>query len=68
MLNPRMDDEGEDLREHIVGKYGAQGARMMDDPDNHLMQSGRKAGIAFTNERKIYPTIKVRWICLGARG
>lgn len=60
MLNPHMEPEGEDLREHIVGKYGARGAAMMDDPNNHLMQSGKAVGINFTNNRKIYPTVKVR--------
>ena len=59
MLNTNMADEGEDLREHIVNKYGPRGARMVDDPNNHLMQSGRQVGIAFTNKRRIYPTIKV---------
>ena len=54
-----MDAAGEDLREHIVHKYGARGARMLDDPNNHLMTSGRKVGINFVNERKIYPTVKV---------
>ena len=50
LLNPHMDAAGEDLREHIVHKYGARGARMLDDPNNHFN---------FVNERKIYPTVKV---------
>lgn len=60
LLNPSMDEQGEDLREHIIGKYGPRGASMIDDPNNHLMQSGRAVGINFVNERKIYPTLKVR--------
>ena len=62
LLNPTMDDEGEDLRHYIVRKYGPRGARMVDDPNNHLMQSGKAVGIAFENKRKIYPTLKVRFL------
>ena len=58
MLNPNMKEEGEDLRDHLVKKYGPRGAAMVDDPDNHLMQSGRAVGINFTSNRKIYPTVK----------
>lgn len=59
LLNAQMNEEGEDLREHILQKYGPRGARMVDDPNSHLMQMGRAVGIHFTNQRKIYPTVKV---------
>lgn len=53
-----MAEEGEDLKEHLVHKYGPRAAHIVDDPNNHLMQSGREVGINFKNERKIYPTVK----------
>ena len=53
-----MKEEGEDLREHLFNKYGPRGARMIDDPNKHLMQSGREVGIQFNNQRRIYPTTK----------
>jgi predicted DsbA family dithiol-disulfide isomerase len=58
LLNTNMVEEGEDLRDHIVAKYGARGAAMIDDPNNHLMESGRQVGIQFTNKRRIYPTVR----------
>lgn len=53
-----MDDAGEDMRAHLTGKYGPRGAKMLDDPNSGLMVSGRAVGIAFNNNRKMYPTVK----------
>jgi hypothetical protein len=71
LLNPNMDDAGEDMRAHLTGKYGPRGAKMLDDPNSGLMVSGRAVGIAFNNNRKMYPTVKVsdlfvrrKWIVL----
>jgi predicted DsbA family dithiol-disulfide isomerase len=66
LLNPNMDDAGEDMRAHLTGKYGPRGAKMLDDPNSGLMVSGRSVGIAFNNNRKIYPTVKVSDLCCAA--
>lgn len=53
-----MEDEGEDLKEHLTAKYGPRATASFDDPNSHLKRMGRLAGIEFTNDRKIYPTLK----------
>ena len=58
LLNPNMDDEGEPILEHLAKKYGAAATKRFGDPNSSLMQSGRKVGIEFTNDRNIYPTLK----------
>lgn len=56
LLNPDMEDEGEDLKEHITNKYGASAAKGFGDPNSNLFKSGRAVGINFTSDRNIYPT------------
>ena len=53
-----MAEEGEDLKEHLIGKYGPRAGAMVDDPNNHLNRAGKAVGINFTSKRRIYPTIK----------
>lgn len=54
-----MEDEGEDLKEHLINKYGPSAGKMFENPEkSHLHQAGKRVGINFTNDRYIYPTIK----------
>ena len=58
LLNPNMDDEGEDILEHLTKKYGPSASKRFGNPDSYLMNAGREVGIEFTNKRNIYPTIR----------
>jgi predicted DsbA family dithiol-disulfide isomerase len=53
-----MADEGEDITEHLVKKYGQQGLTNFGNPDSHLFRAGRAVGIQFTSDRNVYPTVK----------
>jgi len=56
-LNPHnLPDEGQDLREHLVQKYGPSVGSSLDDPQSPLHQMGRQAGIEFNNARKMVNT------------
>lgn len=52
-----MDDNGEDLKEHLVNKYGPGITRNIGDPNSALSRMGRQVGISFQDDRRIYPTI-----------
>jgi predicted DsbA family dithiol-disulfide isomerase len=58
LLNPNLPDQGEGLKEHISKKYGPQAISNFGDPDSHLGRVGREAGINFTFDRNIYPTVR----------
>ena len=58
LLNPTMKEEGEDLKEHLTKKYGARAVASFGDRASHMYQMGRQAGIEFTSDRNIYPTVK----------
>jgi predicted DsbA family dithiol-disulfide isomerase len=53
-----MSAEGEDLLEHLTKKYGPSATQRFGDANSPLRQSGRAVGIEFTNDRKIYNTIR----------
>jgi predicted DsbA family dithiol-disulfide isomerase len=53
-----MADEGEDITEHLVKKYGQRVATNFGNPDSYLDRAGREVGIQFTSDRNVYPTIK----------
>lgn len=58
-LNPgATPEEGEDLKEHIIKKYGPEAAAGFGAPDSHLNQAGRKVGINFDSSRKVIPTLR----------
>jgi len=56
MLNPNMSEEGEDLGEHLMKKYGPSIATKLHDPNFPLTVAGRKVGIEFKNDRLIVNT------------
>ena len=55
-LNTDTPEEGEDLKEHITKKYGAEMARRFSGPDNPLAVAGQKVGISFNPARRVIPT------------
>lgn len=68
-LNPRMADEGEDLREHLARKYGStlessRRARQM------LTELGAQVGFefAFADDKRIYPTFRAHQLLHWADG
>lgn len=56
LLNPSIDDEGEDLVEHLAKKYGPGVAARINDPNSSLFVMGRKVGIEFATGRKVIAT------------
>lgn len=56
MLNPNMDEEGEDIKTHVTKKYGPSATKNFGDPDSHLMKMGRNVGINFNNDRMMVNT------------
>jgi predicted DsbA family dithiol-disulfide isomerase len=58
-LNPgNTPEEGEDLKEHISKKYGAEAAARFNAPNNPLDVAGTKVGIRFNSSRKVIPTLR----------
>ena len=58
-LNPgSTPEEGEDLKEHIINKYGAQAAARFNSPNNPLDVAGSKVGVKFDSSRKVIPTLR----------
>lgn len=51
-----MSDEGQDLEEHLVQKYGPSAAKSVHDPDSSLKRMGRSMGIEFNMSRKMVNT------------
>lgn len=58
LLNPQMSLEGQDMEEHLVGKYGPSARQMLRDPNSHLKQMGEAVGIHFNNDRRMVNTIQ----------
>ena len=58
LLNRNTPEDGEDLEEHLVKKYGTRAIQMLNDPNNYLHSAGRKVGIEFLKKRNVYPTGK----------
>ena len=56
LLNPNMPEEGEDIKEHLIRKYGPSAAQRFNDPNSQLRKMGRDVGIEFTNDRKAVNT------------
>ncbi len=58
-LNPgSTPEEGEDLKQHLLKKYGAAAVAGFDTPDSHLNKAGRKVGVNFNSTRKVIPTLR----------
>ncbi len=51
-----MSDEGEDIKQHLLKKYGAAAMERFNDPNSQLKVMGRKVGIEFTDDRKVVNT------------
>ena len=51
-----MPEEGEDIKEHLIRKYGPSAAQRFNDPNSQLRKMGRDVGIEFTNDRKAVNT------------
>jgi len=58
LLNPRMEPEGEDLKEHLTNKYGAAAVRNFDSQSSPMVRAGQAVGINFKMDRNIYPTVQ----------
>ena len=53
-----MKEEGEDIKEHLIKKYGPSAAERFNDPNSHLKKMGREVGIEFTTNRKAVNTMR----------
>lgn len=53
-----MPEQGEPIVEHLIQKYGPSAKQRFNDPNSSMKQSGRAVGIEFTNDRRVYNTIK----------
>jgi predicted DsbA family dithiol-disulfide isomerase len=59
LLNPTMVDEGQNLMDHLVQKYGPSAVANFNDPQSsHLHQMGRAVSIQFNNDRKMVNTLQ----------
>lgn len=56
-LDPNAPAEGEDLMEHLKGKYGAEMVARFSAPGNPLDVAGEKVGIKFNSSRRFINTI-----------
>lgn len=56
LLNPNMSDEGENIVDHLVKKYGPSAASSFNDPNSRLKVMGEKVGIKFNNDRLMVNT------------
>ena len=58
LLNPDMDEKGEDLMAHLGKKYGEAAVARFGGDDNPLSRAGLACSppIKFKNDRFIYPT------------
>ena len=57
-LNANTPDEGEDLMEHLLGKYGPQAVARYGMPGNPLEVAGQKVGVIFNPARRVVQTMK----------
>jgi predicted DsbA family dithiol-disulfide isomerase len=55
-LNHNTPEEGEDMYEHLAGKYGVDKARQFTQPNNPLDKAGAKVGLTFNPARRIIRT------------
>ena len=58
-LNPDMGPEGENLREHLINKYGEAMVKRFDAPNNPLSSAGCSVGINFNQDRRVGMNEKV---------
>jgi len=52
-----MKPEGEDIRDHLMKKYGPEAVARYGQPGNSLYVAGEKVGITFKPDRRIVPTM-----------
>ena len=57
-LNQNTPDEGEDLMEHLMKKYGPAAVERFGKEDNPLYRAGQKVGISFNKTRRVINTLK----------
>jgi|EP00505_MAST-04D_sp_SCG-Rhode-Island_P002247 predicted DsbA family dithiol-disulfide isomerase len=57
-LNQNTPDEGEDLMEHLMKKYGPAAVERFGKEDNPLSRAGQKVGISFNKTRRVINTLK----------
>jgi len=55
-LNHNTPEQGEDLVEHLMQKYGPEIVERFGKPDNPLNTAGHKVGISFNTDRRIIRT------------
>eukprot|EP00529_Nitzschia_sp_RCC80_P032286 CAMPEP_0113472206 /NCGR_PEP_ID=MMETSP0014_2-20120614/17391_1 /TAXON_ID=2857 /ORGANISM="Nitzschia sp." /LENGTH=223 /DNA_ID=CAMNT_0000364899 /DNA_START=417 /DNA_END=1088 /DNA_ORIENTATION=+ /assembly_acc=CAM_ASM_000159 len=48
--------EGQDLEEHLVGKYGPSAAQSIHDPNSSVKKMGREMGFEFNMDRRMVNT------------
>mmetsp|Transcript_48496 Transcript_48496/g.117315 ORF Transcript_48496/g.117315 Transcript_48496/m.117315 type:complete len:221 (-) Transcript_48496:492-1154(-) len=48
--------EGQDLEEHLVGKYGPSAAQSIHDPNSSVKRMGREMGFEFNMDRRMVNT------------
>lgn len=56
LLNPNQSEEGENIIDHVVKKYGPGAADSFNDPNSSLKTMGRKMDIKFNNDRMMVNT------------
>jgi len=56
--NASIPEEGEDLMQHLMKKYGPAAVQRFGQPGNPLDMAGSKVGITFNKDRKVLPTKK----------
>mmetsp|Transcript_8643 Transcript_8643/g.12905 ORF Transcript_8643/g.12905 Transcript_8643/m.12905 type:complete len:181 (+) Transcript_8643:185-727(+) len=56
-LDMNTPPEGEDLREHLVAKYGREAIERFERPNNPLDVAGAKVGIQFNKGRRFINTV-----------
>jgi len=58
MLNPQMQENGEDIWDHLSEKYGPDAKKRFGGANSYMNQAGREVGIYFKSERFVYPTVR----------
>jgi predicted DsbA family dithiol-disulfide isomerase len=58
LLNSNTPVEGENLKEHIIKKYGPEAGASFGKPGTPMELAGRKVGVVFNNERRVVRTMK----------
>jgi predicted DsbA family dithiol-disulfide isomerase len=68
LLNPTMVDEGQNLMEHLVQKYGPAAIANFNDPQtSRLHQMGQAVAIRFNNDRKMVNTLQAHALVEGVK-